>query len=173
MLAIGAGRGIGLQVHPPPRSRGDRDESTQAHRQLAAVLVAVLALVAAVGGTALADSGSIAGSVVKALKKAKKALKKAKQNAGSIEQIELTPEPQGAAGQNAAENIVTRNEIGSAVQVASCNAGERVVGGGAAVSEVAVSLQVNGPDPTSGAPTGWKAKATTGDVLAMVLCASP
>ena len=65
-----------------------------------AIIVAVLALVAALGGTAVAGpSADTAGTAQKALKKAKKALKKTKQNKNAIANIELTPGPQGEQGQ--------------------------------------------------------------------------
>ena len=64
-----------------------------------AIIVAVLALVAALGGTAVAGpSADTAGTAQKALKKAKKALKKTKQNKNAIANIELTPGPQGEQG---------------------------------------------------------------------------
>ena len=71
-------------------------------RRSPAVLVAILALVAALGGTALAGSGPTvhtAGKAAKALKKAKKALKKSKQNTAAIADIALVPGPKGDKGE--------------------------------------------------------------------------
>ena len=79
--------------------------------------------------------------------------------------------PQGQPGQNAAENIVVRSNSGAGLRTATCNAGERVVGGGAAATTG--NLTINGPDPIAGTPTGWTALASTGNVNALVLCASP
>ena len=66
-----------------------------------AIIVAALALIAAVGGTALAGPvGNTAGTKAKqAIAKSKKALKKARKNREAISNIELTAGPQGQPGQ--------------------------------------------------------------------------
>ena len=66
-----------------------------------AIVVAIAALVSALGGTALAGpapTANPAGKADKALKKSKRALKKAKKNKKSIKALELTPGPQGEKG---------------------------------------------------------------------------
>ena len=135
-----------------------------------ALLVAVVALVAALGG------GAVAGVAVTSLNKEDK--KQVKKIAKKLDKkIELTPGPkgdQGPPGKNAAENIVVRESaVSSGLRTAICMAGERVVGGGAATSPPA-ALSINGPTETSGTPSGWSAQAyDNAPTNAFVLCASP
>jgi hypothetical protein len=85
--------------------------------------------------------------------------------------------PQGAAG---ATNVTVR--VGADVggtSTASCQAGERAVGGGGVATGVDGVLWASNPTPTSGTPTGWEADAvdraagTTDTVQAYVVCALP
>jgi hypothetical protein len=139
-----------------------------------ALLVAVVALVAALGG------GAVAGVAVTALnKQEKKQVKKiSKKQARKLDKkIELTPGPkgdQGPPGKNAAENVVVRESaVSSGLRTVSCMEGERLVGGGGATSPPA-ALSINGPTETSGTPSGWSAQAyDDAPTNAFVLCASP
>ena len=87
---------------------------------------------------------------------------------------------QGPAGAAGATNVTVRvgPEV-SAVSTASCNAGERAVGGGGVAPGVAGALWDSSPTQASGTPTSWNAQAidvTTGaadTVQAYVVCASP
>ena len=98
-----------------------------------AIVVAVLALVAGIGGTALAGSGPTANTAGKALKKAKRALKIAK--AADKEQG-----PQGEKGENGANGatdvtrrisvLTTVTADDNASASVNCEPGERAVGGG-------------------------------------------
>jgi hypothetical protein len=133
-----------------------------------ALLVAVVALVAALAGTAI---GGVA--VTSLSKKDKKQVTKiAKKQAKKLDRkIELLP---GPPGKNAAENVVVRESaVSSGLRTVSCMDGERVVGGGAATSPPA-ALSINGPIETSGTPSGWTAQADdNAPTNAFVLCASP
>ena len=70
-------------------------------------MVAALALVAAVAGTALAGPGSDANGSASTKKTASKALKPAKKNKKSIRNIELTPGPQGEKGGDGSANAAS------------------------------------------------------------------
>jgi hypothetical protein len=140
----------------------------------AALIVAVVALVAALGG------GAVAGVTISKLKPKEKSQVKriSKKQAKKLDKkIELLPGPkgdQGPPGQNATENVVVRESaVSSGLRTVSCMDGERVVGGGAATSPPA-ALSINGPIETSGTPTGWTAQASdNAPTNAFVLCASP
>jgi hypothetical protein len=94
--------------------------------------------------------------------------------------------PQGVPGQNAATNLAIRASAqvaGSNAADASCQPGERAVGGGGATSGPAITISVpsiNGisdPSIVAGrAPNGWRVFTgvdTSGTRQAIVVCASP
>jgi hypothetical protein len=88
---------------------------------------------------------------------------------------------QGAPGAAGATNVSVRvgPEV-SGLSTASCNPGERAVGGGGTATGANGALWDSGPTQPSGTPTSWDAQAidvTTAavddPVLAYVICAAP
>jgi hypothetical protein len=85
--------------------------------------------------------------------------------------------PQGAPG---ATNVTVRvgPEV-AATSTASCNSGERAVGGGGIATGIDGVLWNSTPTQTSGTPTSWDADAldvtagTADTVQAYVICAAP
>jgi hypothetical protein len=150
------------------------------------MLVALTALVLALGGTSYAAISLSANSVgTKHLKK--NAVTTAKVKNGSLRKADFKsgqlpagprgPQglqgPQGAAG---ATNVTVRQgALATNRATASCQPGERAVGGGAATSNGL--LDETKPTPSSGTPTGWTATAFDGagtaDVQVWVVCAAP
>src|SRR3954453_22019589 len=88
--------------------------------------------------------------------------------------------PQGPRGPAGATNVTVR--VGPDVattSTASCQSGERAVGGGGVATGADGVLWATNPSPTSGTPTGWEADAidrgtgATDSVQAYVVCAAP
>ena len=115
-----------------------------------ALIVAILALLAALVGTAVAGSEPGATNADKALKKANKALKLAKQNRRAIQNIELTPGPQGVAGPqgppgvSGLEKVIgssgAANSNSGKFATATCPAGKRAIGSGGQVGGLSGSF---------------------------------
>jgi hypothetical protein len=92
---------------------------------------------------------------------------------------------QGSTGQAGATNVTVRQSaLGSGDVTATCNAGERAVGGGANVqsnmAHIDLSLPVDSTNnaPVGQAPTAWRIRAhdnagNPATVQAFVVCASP
>lgn len=148
-----------------------------------AFVVAVVALVAAVCG------GAVAGVAVRKLdQNEKKQVRKISKNQASKldKKIELMPGPKGEQGDPGATNVTLRFGPGSAMvgaghftsDTASCEAGEVAIGGGYFALGDATHSRVYNDGPA--ATTGWSvsvsndaaATADTG-VRAEVLCAAP
>jgi len=155
------------------------------------MVVAFIALLVAMGGTGYAAVTLPKNSVgTKQLKK--NAVSSAKVKNGSLlrgdfkaGQLPAGPQgvqgPQGPQGPAGATNVTVR--VGPDVagtSTASCQSGERAVGGGGIATGTDGVLWASNPTPTSGTPTGWEADAvvrtgvTTSDtVQAYVVCAAP
>lgn len=165
-------------------------------RPSASMVVAFIALLVAISGTSYAAITLPKNSVgTKQLKK--NAVTSAKVKNGSLlrrdfraGQIPAGPQgpqgiqgpqgPQGARGPAGATNVTVRlgPEVGD-TSIASCQTGERAVGGGGIATGADGVLWASNPTPTSGTPTGWEADAvdraagTTDTVQAYVICAAP
>jgi hypothetical protein len=159
-------------------------------RPSAALVIASLALIVALGGTSYAALKLPPNSIgAKQLKK--NAVSSAKVKNGSLlrkdfrnGQIPQGPQgPQGLPGQkgdpgaSGATNVTVR--LGAAStrdSTAECNPGERAVGGGGFSSDGL--LYDSSPSATGGTPTDWNASAEQADgsdatVQAYVICAAP
>jgi hypothetical protein len=159
---------------------------------LLCVLVVPLTATGAVGGSGGPEA--TASGVKKQIKKLKRKVKKLQQQVDEIAkqpgpQGEPGPQgPQGDPGQNGATNVVTRRSapftttlIGGGIggTSASCNTGERAVGGGGTANSNTYALHDS--QPTQGSvPTGWNvswvnrtANSETVTLQAYVICASP
>lgn len=159
-----------------------------------AMLVSFVALLVALGGTSYAAITLPANSVgTKQLKKSAVTGKKVKNRSlkavdFALGQLPRGPQavqgvqgPQGPAGATGATNVTVRGgaeETGTST--ASCQTGERAVGGGG-ISSNGVLYNTT-PSEVSGTPTAWEASAVTGtgtgtgtaaDVQAWVVCAAP
>jgi hypothetical protein len=153
-----------------------------------ATVMAFLALLVALGGTSYAAITLPANSVgTKQLKKNAVTSKKVKNRslkavdfaAGQLPRGPQGPQgaqgPQGPAG---ATNVTVRQGPGvsSGIDTASCNPGERAVGGGGVAESSDGVLWLSAPTQTSGTPTSWDAAALGSagdDVKAYVICAAP
>jgi hypothetical protein len=148
-----------------------------------AFLIAVVALVAALGGTAV---GGVVASKLSGKEK-KQVTKIARKQAKKLDKkIELKPGPKGEQGPPGATDVTLRFGPGSTMvgaghftsDTASCEAGEVAVGGGYFALGDATHSRVYNDGPV--ATTGWSvsvsndaaATADTG-VQAEVLCAAP
>jgi hypothetical protein len=166
------------------------------NRPSPAILVAIAALVMALGGTSYAAIKLPANSVGKKQLK-KNAVTTAKVKNGSLlsadfkaGQLPAGPRgqqgpqgpqgPQGAQGppgQAGVPTVTVRSspeETNSAT--ADCNTGEAALGGGGTSSDG--FIWDTGPNVNSGTPTGWTAQALQADgsdatVQAWVVCAAP
>ena len=155
-----------------------------------AMMVAFLALLVALGGTSYAAITLPANSVgTKQLKKNAVTGKKVKNRSlkaidFATGQLPAGPKGdqgaqgiQGPPGPAGATNVTARvSNEGLGVTTASCDTGERAVGGGALSSDG--YLVAVGPNVTSGTPTGWAAQADDGfggdaHVRVSVVCAKP
>ena len=163
--------------------------STRFYRPSPAMLVAFVALLMAVGGTSYAAITLPANSVgTKQIKKNAVTSPKVKNRSlkavdFALGQLPRGPQgiqgiqgPQGPAGPAGATNVTVRSsaeELG--LTTVSCQGNERAVGGGAVSTDG--FLYANGPNVTSGTPTGWAAAADDGmgdaHVRVAVVCASP
>ena len=143
-----------------------------------AILVAVIALVAALAGTALAGSGPSATTAVnlkkvektanKAKKKAKKANKAAKAAQSDADSAQSSANSAQSTANTAARNIsyhpettVSDSSTDPKFRDVSCPGGKKVIGGGAAIiaSEVGVTevaLIRNEPSPDG---NSWEGRA--------------
>ncbi len=91
------------------------------------------------------------------------------------------PGTNGTNGTNGATNVVTRVASGSGDATVTCNAGEKVTGGGGfagSTGGVQGFAHRDRPDPGAGTPTGWRYSAQTPGGAAVgvdvyVVCASP
>jgi hypothetical protein len=84
--------------------------------------------------------------------------------------------PQGPAGAAGATNVTVRAGAGGAgFDTASCNAGERAVGGGGWATGTDGVLYLSAPTQDTGTPTSWDAGAVGTDdaVTAYAICAAP
>jgi hypothetical protein len=160
------------------------------------MVVAFIALLVAMGGTGYAAITLPKNSVgTKQLKK--NAVRSSKVKNGSLlrsdfkaGQLPAGPQgqqgaqgaqgPQGPRGPAGATNVTVR--LGPDVadtSTASCQSGERAVGGGGVATGAAGVIWASNPAPTSGTPTGWEADAidrgtgATDSVQAYVVCAAP
>ena len=164
-------------------------------RPSAGLVVAIIALIVAMSGSAVAasliTSAQIKDGTIKLRDistKARNALKGQTGPVGVRGVTGLQGAP-GANGANGATNVVVRQGTpslavangASAIVTAQCNAGERATGGGNSVSGLG-GWQVIESFPTPGTagstPTGWRVDATnnTGspnNLVAIVVCASP
>jgi hypothetical protein len=160
-------------------------------------VVATMALVLAMGGSALAANHYLISSTKQIKPSVLKKLKGAKGAAGKsgpqgVPGATGTAGPQGKAGAAGASNVIVRTaeeatkpgELGGAK--AQCNPGERATGGGAAVvkgaPESAFYKEPGGVPYPNGAgevPTSWTATwfnesgVETITVRVFVICASP
>jgi hypothetical protein len=162
-----------------------------------ALLVAIVALVAALAGTA------VGGVVVSKLsgKEKKQVTKIARKQASKLDKkIELTPGPKGDAGANGATDVTRRVSDpttvaadGSAQATVNCQPGERAVGGGGiAWTGITADFNMTSSTPIIGAagdvvsegvPVAWQARYSNLDVdnsnsgniefRAYVVCAAP
>jgi hypothetical protein len=151
------------------------------------MMIASVALLVALGGTSYAAIQLPANSVgTKQLKKNAVVSKKVKNRSLKAVDFALGQLPrgerglqgiQGPAGPAGATNVTVRTsaeELG--LTTISCAPGERAVGGGALSTDG--FLVGNGPNVTSGTPTGWAALADDGagsdaHVRVSVVCAAP
>lgn len=164
-------------------------------------LVATLALFAALGGTSYAaikitgknvKNGSLTGADVKNSSLTSTDLKDRSLLSKDFKAGQLPAGPKGdkgdagAAGAAGATNVTTRVStvsapVGSSDVTASCQAGEKAVGGGASYTndEPEITVQQTKPaPPTDGStPTGWTVRyEVTGiphTVSALAVCARP
>jgi hypothetical protein len=103
-----------------------------------------------------------------------------------LQGVQGVPGPQGVAGQSGVRNLAIRTSgpvTGTNVASASCQPGERAVGGGGVTSGLPITVSlpaVNGtsdPSTVAGqAPNGWRvatASDPSGTREAVVVCASP
>ena len=163
-------------------------------RPSAGLVVAIIALIVAMSGSAVAasliTSAQIKDGTIKLRDistKARNALKGQTGPVGVRGVTGLQGAP-GANGANGATNVVVRqgtlisvaNGV-SGIVTAQCNAGERATGGGNSVSGLG-GWQVIESFPTPGTagstPTGWRVDALNGtgaanNLVAIVVCASP
>jgi hypothetical protein len=155
------------------------------------MMVASVALLVALGGTSYAAIQLPANSVgTKQLKKNAVISKKVKNRSlkaidFALGQLPRGPQgpagaqgPQGPAGPAGATNVTVRQGPGvsSGTDTASCNPGERAVGGGGVAESADGVLWLSAPTQTSGTPTSWDAAAIGSagdDVTAYVVCAAP
>jgi hypothetical protein len=147
------------------------------------MVVAFVALMVALAGTSYAAIQLPANSVgTKQLKKNAVTGKKVKNRSlkavdFATGQLPAGPKgDQGPAGPAGATNVTVREGApGVNRSNASCQPGERAVGGGGTTSNGV--LDESKPTPTGGTPTGWTATAydgmSTADVQAFVVCAAP
>jgi hypothetical protein len=159
---------------------------------LVCVLVVPLTATESVGGSG--DPEATASGVKKQIKKLKRKVKNLQQQIDGIAKQpgpQGEPGPQGDPGQNGATNVVTRRGtprtttlIGGGLggASASCNTGERAVGGGGTTNTNSYAVSDSHPTPmTQGSvPTGWNvlwvnrtANSETVTLQAYVICASP
>ena len=145
-----------------------------------ATVLAFLALLVALGGTSYAAITLPANSVgTKQLKKNAVTGNKVKNRslkAADFAAGQLPQGPKGDQGPAGATNVTVREGPAATNRSdASCQPGERAVGGGAKTSNGL--LDETKPTPSSGTPTGWTATAYDGmgtaDVQTWVICASP
>jgi hypothetical protein len=158
---------------------------TRFKRARPALVVAVVTLVAAVAGTALAGSGpdantaGAAKTAKKALKKAKKANKKAKNAQTAADSAQTAANSAQATADNSLQNPVRRvvaispstSVSGESRDVtASCPAGEKAIAGGGMWTGLDGTptgfniLQGSRPVPSTagtGPTTGWQATGKT------------
>jgi hypothetical protein len=144
------------------------------------MVVAFVALLVALAGTSYAAIQLPANSVgTKQLKKNAVTGKKVKNRslkAADFATGQLPRGEQGPAGPAGATNVTVREGApGVNRSNASCQPGERAVGGGATTSNGV--LDESKPTPTAGTPTGWTATAYDGmssaDVQTFVVCSAP
>jgi len=165
-------------------------------RPSAALLVAFVALLIALGGTSYAVIRLPANSVgakqlkknaVTAAKVKDASLLRADFKAGQLPAGPAGPQgapgsrgpagPAGPAGPSGATKVTVREGASAApTSVADCEPGERAVGGGGFTADGA--LYESAPSATSGTPTDWVASAQTASgadaqVQAWVICAAP
>ena len=163
-------------------------------RPSAGLVVAIIALIVAMSGSAVAasliTSAQIKDGTIKLRDISTKARNTLKGQTGPVGVRGVTglQGAPGANGANGATNVVVRQGTASSVAngvsgivTAQCNAGERATGGGNSVSGLG-GWQVIESFPTPGTagstPTGWRVDATnnTGspnNLVAIVVCASP
>ena len=139
-----------------------------------AMLVALVALFVALGGSAYA-AFTVTGKTVKNNSLTTKDIKNKSLLAGDFKAGQL---PEGKDGKNGATNVTVRSADFSNSGSVNCNSGEKATGGGVLGNDNAdVIVQVSRPQPTTGVPTGWFAQlrpfnvGETGTVY--VICASP
>lgn len=169
------------------------------YRPTPAMVVAIVALMVALGGTSYAAIKLPKNSVgTKQLKK--RAVTSSKVKDSSLlkkdfakGQLPAGPQgpggPQGPAGRNGANGpagtngatrVTVRTAAGDATDASvSCVPGERATGGGGEQPGSGYIYQSQ-PTPSTGTPTGWVVAAadpsgatTTGTLTAYVVCASP
>ena len=160
-------------------------------RNIAAVaLVAALLAAATAGAQAVIDGGdvrnnSLTGKDVKNKSLTKKDFKGSVRGRRGPRGFRGLPGPQGAqgpqgpAGAAGATNVTVRlgPDSPTGTSTASCNPGERAVGGGGFSPDG--FLYDSSPNATSGTPTDWVASADTdfmgtpAQVQAYVICAAP
>ena len=151
-----------------------------------AIVVAFAALLLAAGGTSYAAITLPVNSVgTKQIKKNAVTGKKVKNRSLRAVDFALGQLPRGPAGPAGAQgpqgaagatNVTVREGAPATNRGnASCQAGERAVGGGAATSNGL--LDETKPTPSSGTPTGWTATAYDGAgtaaIQVWVVCAAP
>jgi hypothetical protein len=165
-------------------------------RPSASMVVAFVALLVAMGGTGYAaislpknsvGSKQLKSSAVTSSKVKNGSLLKSDFRAGQLPAgprglqgpagLQGPVGPQGPAG---ATNVIVREGAETVgTSIASCQGGERAVGGGGVATDADGLLWASNPSPAVGTPTGWEADAidrVTGladAALAYVICASP
>jgi len=163
------------------------------HRPQPALVISLVALFVALGGTSYAAvsitgsnvrNGSLSGADIK-----NGSIRGTDVRNGSLTAGDLTPTtaaslrgPTGATGATGATGtfgaVTTRfQEYKSGPPVtASCLSGEVAVGGGVNSSQISSWVRVSAPTPTGGTPTGWQGQAVNASNLAApatvyVICA--
>jgi hypothetical protein len=175
-----------------------------ASRPSPAMAVAFVALLVALGGTSYAVVALPANSVGKKQLK-RNAVTSAKVKNGALLRADFKPGqvpagpsgppgargpagPTGARGLQGAQGppgpagltsvLLRSGPVALGFSTATCNPGERAVGGGGFTSDPQSFLYNSAPSVVSGTPTDWEAGAETtaglpAEVQAYVVCASP
>ena len=142
-----------------------------------AMLVALVALFVALGGSAYA-AFTVTGKTVKNNSLTTKDIKNKSLLAGDFKAGQL---PAGKDGKNGATNVVVRSADFVTSGTVNCNPGEKATGGGVLGQDTVDVVPVaSRPQPTSGVPPGWFAQvrnqnsgAVTEPETVYVICASP
>ena len=167
-------------------------------RNIAAVaVVAVLLAAATAGAQAVIDGGdvrnnSLTGKDVKNKSLTKKDFRgsvrgprglRGPQGAQGVQGAQGPAGPAGPAGASGGTNVTIRQgPVALGISTASCNPGERAVGGGGLTDVAGGYLWNSTPTQESGTPTSWDASAASAedttlddpvDVQAYVICAAP